>query len=642
MNESAGRPLRILFIEDNPFDLELLIAALGEYGFRFQHDSTRSQAGLLALLAAHTYDLILSDYNLPGFDGLTALRLVQEQAPETPFILVSGAVGEEIAIESLKAGATDYVLKDRLARLGPVVERALQQHAERQTRIRAEQELRLLKQAVEQSPASVVITDANGAIQYVNPKFTQVTGYEAAEAIGQNPRILQSGAQPPAFYQQMWDALTAGQEWRGEFRNRKKSGDLYWELASIAGVKDDSGKITHYVAVKEDISQRKQLEEKQMRQERLAAVGQLAAGIAHDFNNILAAIGLYAEIVGRSDELGEGNKKRMAVINQQVWHASRLIGQILDFSRRSVMERRPLDLRPLVKEQVSLLKRTLPENITIELRCGPGDMTVAADPTRMQQVLTNLAVNARDAMPGGGRLLVELDWVLDVPAAVHQQAIAGACIRLRVSDTGTGIAPEMLSHIFEPFFTTKAPGEGTGLGLAQIHGIVGQHQGHIDVVSEVGSGSTFTVYLPALAMSAAAPASADATAAPQGHGERVLVVEDEAILRDALVTILEQWNYRVAEAADGGAALAQLESAAAPIDLIITDVVMPVMGGVGLVQALRARGVAVPVILLSGHPLDRVAAELQGHGVVASLSKPPDLFQLAQLLTATLTNGRHS
>ncbi len=639
MNESASRPLRILFIEDNPFDLALLIAALGDYGFQFQHDSTHAQAGLLGLLAAHTYDLILSDYNLPGFDGLTALRLVQEQAPETPFILVSGAVGEEIAIESLKAGATDYVLKDRLTRLGPVVQRALQQHAERQTRIRAEQALRLLNQAVEQSPVSVVITDASGAIQYVNPKFTQVTGYEAAEAIGQNPRILQSGAQSPAFYRQMWDALTAGQEWRGEFRNKKKNGELYWEFASIAGVKDDNGAITHFVAVKEDISQRKQIEEQQMRQERLAAVGQLAAGIAHDFNNILAAIGLYAEIVGRSSELGEGSKKRIAVINQQVWHASRLIGQILDFSRRSVMERRPLDLRPLVKEQVSLLKRTLPESITVELACGPGELTVAADPTRMQQVLTNLAVNARDAMPNGGRLLVELDRVIDAPAAVRQQASADAYIRLRVSDTGTGIAPETLAHIFEPFFTTKAPGEGTGLGLAQIHGIVGQHQGHIDVASEVGSGTTFTVYLPALTMSAATPMEGDAIAVPQGHGERVLVVEDEAILRDALVTILEQWNYRVAEAADGHAALAQVESAAPPIDLIITDVVMPVLGGVGLVQTLRARGVAVPVILLSGHPLDRVAAELQGHGVVASLSKPPDLFQLAQVLTATLANG---
>ncbi len=632
----ADRQLRVLLIEDDPLDLELVIATLREYGFSFESDTTKSRTGLLAMLAAHTYDLILSDYNMPGFDGLTALRLVQEHAPETPFILVSGAVGEEIAIESLKAGATDYVLKDRLARLGPVVERALQQYAERQIRIRAEQELRLLNQAVEQSPVSVVITDASGAIQYVNPKFTQVTGYTAAEAIGQNPRILQSGAQSPVFYRQMWDALTAGQEWRGEFRNRKKSGELYWELASIAGVKDVNGKITHYVAVKEDISQRKQLEEQQMRQERLAAVGQLAAGIAHDFNNILAAIGLYAEIVGRSDELGEGNKKRMAVINQQVWHASRLIGQILDFSRRSVMERRPLDLRPLVKEQVSLLKRTLPESITIELACGPGDLTVAADPTRMQQVLTNLAVNARDAMPNGGRLLVELDRVLDAPAAVHPQTPADAYIRLRVSDTGTGIAPEALGHIFEPFFTTKAPGEGTGLGLAQIHGIVGQHQGHIDVVSEVGRGTTFTVYLPALTIGAAAPASADATAAPQGHGERVLVVEDEAILRDALVTILEQWNYRVAEAADGSAALEQIERAAPPIDMIITDVVMPVMGGVGLVQALRSRSIAVPVILLSGHPFDRMAAELEGQGVIACLTKPPDLALLAQTLATAL------
>ena len=635
---STEQSLRILLIEDDPYDLELVVATLRDAGFQFDFDHTKSRDGLVALLDKHEYNLILSDYNMPGFDGLSALRLVQARTLAIPFILVSGAMGEEIAIESLKAGATDYVLKDRLARLGPVVKRALQEYEERLTRIKAEQALRLLNQAVEQSPVSVVITDASGSIQYVNPKFSQVTGYSAAEAIGQNPRILQSGEQSPAFYRKMWDALSTGQEWRGEFHNKKKNGELYWELASIAGVKDQAGNITHYVAVKEDITERKQLEEEHLRQERLASVGQLAAGIAHDFNNILAAIGLYSEIVGRSKELSDGNKKRMGVINQQVWHASRLIGQILDFSRQSVLQRHPLNLQSLLEEQVNLLQRTLPENIAIELQCEPGEYTVEGDPTRIQQVLTNLAVNARDAMPNGGRLTITLDRLAAEPDQLPWQPTTSAktYIRLNVTDTGTGIPPQNLPHIFDPFFTTKAPGEGTGLGLAQIHGIVGQHHGYIDVESQMGVGSSFTVYLPALEIALDAAPAQDDSSVHQGQGQVLLVVEDEATLRAAMLTILEQWNYRVLEAANGKEALAVLEAHRGQIDLVLSDMVMPDMGGIALFQTLRQNGWALPMILISGHPLDRVNDELKELGVAACFTKPPDLNKLVGTIAQTL------
>lgn len=635
---AAKKPLRILLIEDDPYDLELVVATLRDSGFQFDYDNTRTGAGLMALLDQNEYNLILSDYNMPGFDGLTALRLVRERTSAIPFILVSGAMGEEIAIESLRAGATDYVLKDRLARLGPVVKRALQEYEERLTRIKAEQALRLLNQAVEQSPVSVVITDASGAIQYVNPKFCQLTGYSAGEAIGQNPRILQSGDQAPAFYRKMWDALSSGQEWRGEFHNKKKNGELYWELASIAGVKDQAGNITHYVAVKEDITERKQLEEEHLRQERLASVGQLAAGIAHDFNNILAAIGLYSEIVGRSKELSDGNKKRMGVINQQVWHASRLIGQILDFSRQSVLQRHPLNLQSLLEEQVNLLQRTLPENIAIELQCEPGEYTVEGDPTRIQQVLTNLAVNARDAMPNGGRLTITLGRLAAEPDQLPWQPTTSAktYIRLNVTDTGTGIPPQNLPHIFDPFFTTKAPGEGTGLGLAQIHGIVGQHHGYIDVESQMGVGSSFTVYLPALEIALDAAPAQDDSSIHQGQGQVLLVVEDEATLRAAMLTILEQWNYRVLEAANGKEALAVLEAHRGQIDLVLSDMVMPDMGGIALFQTLRQNGWALPMILISGHPLDRVNDELKELGVAACFTKPPDLNKLVGTIAQTL------
>jgi signal transduction histidine kinase/ActR/RegA family two-component response regulator len=438
----------------------------------------------------------------------------------------------------------------------------------------------------------------------------------------------------------MWSALVAGQEWQGEFRNKKKSGELFWEAASIAGVRGQADKITHYVAVKEEITQRKQLEEAHRRQERLAAVGQLAAGIAHDFNNILAAIALYSQIVGQSPEVGEKNRERMEVINQQVTHASKLIGQILDFSRQSVLERRPLSLVPLLKEQVNLLKRTLPENIAIELAVGPGDQMVNADPTRMQQMLTNLAVNARDAMPEGGRLRFSLETL---PVGVCRTILApkidsSQCVRLIISDTGTGIPPSVLAHIFDPFYTTKAKGEGTGLGLAQVYGIVGQHHGHINVESQLAVGTVFTVYLPAAETLATELEQPSSSIIAHGRGETVLVVEDEATLRKALVTILAQWNYRVLEAENGEEALALLEAAKSRISLILSDVIMPKMGGVALFHAVKEQGLGMPVILITGHPMGSVLDELVAQGLIACLTKPLELDLLAQTIEQALTH----
>ena len=768
---SQMKTMRILFLEDDPYDLELIVITLNGQGFQFDYDQTKTRAGLLACLDANNYDLILSDYHMPGFDGMAALQLVMEHAPDTPFVLVSGAVGEETAIESLKAGATDYVLKNRLERLGPVVARALRENAERLSRKAAEkalrvseeryrmisettsdfayayfvqedqtvqpewitdgfqrltgftsdelaarggwpstifyedlplviarterlvknlldvsefrivtksgeirwlrdycqpewsdeakrvvriygaaqditerredgESLRLLNKAIEQSPVSVMIMDDQGLIQYVNPKFCQTTGYSIAEAMGQHFAFLDVGDHEPAFLLEMWDTLIAGQEWRGEFHNKRKNGELYWEFASIVGVKGQSGEITHFVAVKEDITQRRQIEEEHRRQERLASVGQLAAGIAHDFNNILASISLYAQMVGRSEELSARNRERIQVVGQQVEHASRLIGQILDFSRRSVLERQPVDLLPMLKEQIKLLSRTLPENISIDFDHEPGEYMVQADPTRIQQMLTNLAVNARDAMPDGGRLgisLARLAVGADQPTA-DLNLSTGAWIRLAVSDTGVGIPASILHNIFDPFFTTKAPGEGTGLGLAQVHGIVGQHEGHIGVKSREGAGTVFTIYLPVLVLE-----SQSAGVLPQdegvirlGRGERLLVVEDEATLRDGLASTLEAWNYRVAKAANGHEALALLHAQGGAFALILSDVVMPEMGGIALFGAIKEHGWQIPMILLSGHPKNSAIDEIGEQGLAAYFTKPVNLEKLAQTLSEVL------
>jgi len=414
----------------------------------------------------------------------------------------------------------------------------------------------------------------------------------------------------------------------------------------------------HWVLVINDVTREREIRAQLQQQERLAAVGQLAAGIAHDFNNIMATIVLYAQMAGQSQELSEQNREKMVVINQQAHHASRLIQQILDFSRRAVLERRPLDLLPLVKEQAKLLERTLPEHIGIELNYGRDEYTVDADPTRMQQMITNLAVNARDAMPQGGTLRIELERItggrdkssllpeMSPPPPLLSPPLGGikggrgegeAWIRLTISDTGTGIPPDVLPHIFEPFFTTKGPGEGSGLGLAQVYGIVGQHGGHIDVHTQVGQGTTFTIYLPALQVRPAETLLSDVSVAPRGRGEVVLVVEDSKAVRAALVAGLRQLNYQPLEAANGQEALALLEEEGQQVALVLSDVVMPVMGGVALFHTLRERGWQIPVVLLTGHPMDEELDELQAQGLNAWLPKPPRLEHLAQAMADALS-----
>jgi CheY-like chemotaxis protein len=364
----------------------------------------------------------------------------------------------------------------------------------------------------------------------------------------------------------------------------------------------------------------------------------LAAGIAHDFNNIIAVITLYSQMTARMSELSPQVRERMEMINRQARHATRLIQQILDFSRRAVLARQPLDLFLLLREEIKLLERTLPEHIEIELVCEPDEYIVQADPTRIQQMVTNLALNAQDAMPQGGLLCIELERIKIERGKLPflSEIETGEWIRLTVSDTGVGIEPNVLPHIFEPFFTTKGPGVGTGLGLAQVHGIVGQHDGYIDVKSWEDEGTTFTIYLPALSVRPVQLPASDVAAISLGDGQKVLVVEDEDPLREALVATLEQLGYRVLAAANGREALEVLKQH--EVALVLSDVVMPEMGGIALFYAIKRLGLTMPMILLTGHPLQKELEDLQADGLNACLLKPPSLEQLARVVAQALKN----
>ena len=383
----------------------------------------------------------------------------------------------------------------------------------------------------------------------------------------------------------------------------------------------------------------KTTQEEMVQRERLAAVGQLAAGIAHDFNNIMAVIVLYTQMGQNFPALPTKVQDWLQIILHQAWRAADLVQQILDFSRRAVMEPRPLDLLPFLKEQVKLLARTLPESIQLDLVYGSEAYTVNADPTRLQQAILNLVINARDAMPRGGKLTLNLlraETNDELVCAVCQQIMSGQWVLVQVQDNGIGMSPATLLHIFEPFFTTKQAGQGSGLGLSQVAGIVHQHGGHITVESQWGKGTTFTLYIPALPAKPQEEESLPAAALPFGKGELVLVVEDDPATREALADSIDYLGYRTLAAANGQEALLILDQKQADITLVLSDVVMPEMGGQALFQAIQLREPKLPVILLTGHPLESDLQKLQGQGLAGWLLKPPSMEKLAHLLARAI------
>ena len=379
-----------------------------------------------------------------------------------------------------------------------------------------------------------------------------------------------------------------------------------------------------WVIVIREVTHERETQTRIQMQERLATVGQLAAGIAHDFNNILAAIVVYADLLKRDPNLLSASQERLSIIQQQVHRAASLIRQILDFSRRSVMEQSMLDLLPFVKELDKLLRRVLPETIQIELNYQPGVYLVNADPTRLQQVFMNLAVNARDASAEGGVLEFKLDQVqiLDEEAPPCPDIPKGVWNRITVKDSGEGIPSDVLPHIFEPFFTTKPVGEGTGLGLAQAYGIIKQHDGYIDAHSELGKGTIFHIYLPAQQPIYEQADHTQSPAQAKGSGETLLLVEDDFSTREAMKTLLEDLGYQVLVASNGQEALDIYERKASQIDLVVSDMVMPVMGGVTLFQKLNARWPKVKMLFVTGHPEKEGDRALLESGNINWLQKP--------------------
>ena len=475
-------------------------------------------------------------------------------------------------------------------------------------RKRAAAELALLGTALSQAGEVAVITDTDGVIEYVNPAFERVTGYSAAESIGQNPRILKSGVQGPEVYQRMWDALTAGQAFTGTFVNRRKNGDHYVAEVVVSPVRDPSGKVFRYVGLQRDVTHEHDLEEQLRQSQKMEAVGQLTGGIAHDFNNLLGVILANTSLLGAALK-GQNAEtwSYLADIEQAAEAGSRMVKKLLAFGRRERLAVVPLDLVRTLREMEHTLRRFLPETIAIRVDAPEAAVRALADAGALEQILLNLATNARDAMPAGGTLSLAIGDVefREEDAQVLQGLDRpGRYACLSVADSGTGMDAATLERVFEPFFTTKPPGAGTGLGLPMVFGLMQQHGGFVRVYSEPGQGTAVRLYFPTIAAEEAAPSAPQAPAQRLLGTETILVVEDQEMLRRAAARALSKLGYRVLVASDGEEGLRMFAEHAAQIHLVLSDRVMPELGGVEMYQRLRAEGHTVPFLLMSGYAAD--------------------------------------
>jgi PAS domain S-box-containing protein len=605
------------------------------------HASSVEEAKIM--LEKNSYGLVLFEH-ATGDDAATRLIAELLQAGKSiPFIVLTDQADEKSVAEIIQSGASDYVEKSQLngANLLRTIRCTLNLHSREQQRKSAEESFRKLSCAVEQSADSIMITNSDGIIEYVNPAFELATGYSSAEAVGQTRGILTSGQQAPALYRELWETISVGNVYHNILVNRKKNGELYYVDESISAIRDEAGSITNFVSNGRDLTKRLHLEAQLLQAQKMDAVGRLAGGVAHDFNNLLTIITSDSELALDSTVPGSPTANRLQEILSAARRAAELTRQLLAYSRNQPQALRVAELNPVVSVIVRTLHRLIGEDIDLIFVPGEDLGRIRLDPMQIEQILMNLAANARDAMPEGGKFTIATSNVrLDEEYVRHKDAIVpvGRYAVLTVSDTGSGISPEHLSHIFEPFYTTKPSGHGTGLGLATVYGIVKQNHGFVWAYSEVGMGTVFKIYLPCVADRAATVEVPDlaSDAAARGGTETVLLVEDEEILRRSTAEFLRLRGYTVLEAKDGRDGLAVAANHAERIALAITDVVMPRLSGGQFARELNAVRPATRILFLSGYAgqtiLDHKVIDVENN----FLQKPFTLKQLANKVRAIL------
>jgi len=628
--------LKILHLEDDPADSDLILAILREENISASLDRVDNHVEFVRSLTNGTYDLILADFSLPEFDGISALRIVQEKQLDLPFIFVTGTLGEELAVECLKSGATDYVLKNKLYRLIPALMRTINEQEEKKKRIQAEENYTKLASVVEQATAAVIITDLEGNINYVNPAFVKMSGYSGREVLGKCLRDIKTEFEDPEIYKNFLITIRAGKTWSGTSSNYKKDGTLYYEKTVIFPIKNSENRIINYAAINHDVTSNYELSEQLRQAQKLENIGQLAGGIAHDFNNYLSIINGYAELSMATLSSKHPVYKKIKEISSAGSKASNLVRQLLAFSRKQIIQPKILKANDLITSLEKMLNRLIGEDIRITLDLAGDTGFIKADPGQFEQILINLIVNARDALNMRvksrlkKRITIKTEKV--VLEKIRVTTLPDYYTRITVSDNGTGMSPETMHKVFEPFFTTKMEGEGTGLGLSTVYGIVKQNNGHISVQSKEGKGCIFIIDWPSIHEDKPIEDISRSENIMIGGDETVLLAEDEAGVRAITREMLHSLGYNVIEASNGQEAIEIIRRNIGRINLVISDVVMPEMGGFELAEQLKKISPCLQILLATGYTDHRIVEKSN----IELVLKPFHMQKLAQKVRQVL------
>ena len=603
-----AKPLNLLIVEDNPADAELMLHALR----RAEFDPTATRVETEKDYREHLNqapEIVLSDFSMPEFDAIQALSIMQERKQDIPIIIVSGSIGEDRAVQIMQRGATDYIVKDRMGRLGQAVDQALAQKKLRETKKKADRALfeseELARNAFDCTHIGLVVTTLDYRFLRVNKAFIEMMGYSKPDILKLS-MIDVTHPEDHAESDSRMKAVLSGEVpyFQLEKRYIHKEGHILWGLANISCLNDVDGNRAHYVCQVQDITERRQLAEQLRQAQKMEAIGLLAGGISHDFNNLLTVINGRSELIIMRNKVDEKTRSELELIHKTGERAAALTRQLLAFSRQQLLEPKVINLNTVAGETEAMLRRLIPENISLKTILDSSVPPILADPSQIEQVIVNLVVNARDAMPKGGKLTLETCHaeLSETYCRTRGDVKPGHYVMLTVSDSGTGMPPAVAARIFEPFYTTKEVGKGTGLGLSTVYGIVKQSNGHIAVYSEVGKGTVFKIYLPYAPNNAAPTVSHPTLNAVTTGTETILLVEDDVGVRGLTQDILEMNGYSVHTAINGRIALEFFKKLNSKIDLVITDVVMPEMNGPELVLSLRILRPELKVLFTSGYP----------------------------------------
>ncbi len=645
LTEAANTaPVRVLLFEDNPTDFLLVQAALEDVpGQEFHIARVERLAEGLQLLATESFDAALLDLSLPDSTGLATVERIRERVPELPLVVLTGNPDQGIIRQILARGAQDYVIKDEAA--GPVLARAISYSIERH-RVAVEIERRALELLASQAHIrqqaalidaaqdAILVLDPEARIISWNKSAERIHGWTAPEAVGRNYKTLLRA--DPARIDEIWEELLRTGEWTGELTSRDKADRQILTDTRLTLLRDDRGAPQSVLSISTDITERRRLEHRFLRAQRLESLGSLAGGIAHDLNNVLAPIAMAVDIL-RERISDPPSVELLRHVADSARRGADMVRQVLTFARGVEGQRVLMQPAHLIEEVARIFRDTLLKSVDVQVHVAPDTWPILGDRTQLHQVLMNLGVNARDAMPDGGSLILSaMNMTLQENRRISPDARSGPHVLIRVTDTGCGMSADVIERIFDPFFSTKEVGKGTGLGLATVQGIVRSHGGFVTVYSEVGNGTTFNVYLPAQPAAAGQSAEAVAESFPRGNGELILIVDDEASIREITRTALEEFNYRTLLADNGAHAVEIFREHRDAVSAVLIDMMMPQLGGAASIPALKELNPGVRIVAASGLASAPQARTATLAGADAFLAKPYSIESLLQTLEKLL------